>query len=663
MVNFFSRSRTAALPQLSIEDLEEFLLVISKAAILINNESRQIVAVNPKVMEISAYTRAELKSMQIEQLFNECIDAYLVARQSQREPTLPRLILLTRNGHHIPVSLHAQPLANNRPWVLLTFESVDLRKRKKIGESLLSNLLNEQLLALAVALSIADPDAALKRVLEIGETLLPESTLGAYIGQSQKPSARLVSARGPDADVLPDEVSAQDLNHLFKASLWRQGERAILTLLHQRVRTAKFAYLASSPISEPSETRAWLGFLVAGGRNTPHESTAQILNILAAFTGTIIRNTILLTHLRRSITDCQARLNTWELAKDHIRDGVIVISPSMQVVSVNPSAEYIFGYAAREIQGVAIENVLIGNKHLIPAIQNALEGTTIPNIGNATLHRRDGTIFPAELSITPLHNGDQLSGAIIIVRDISKDEQIRIHTQQLEQRALLGEVTAVFAHEVRNPINNISMGLQLLDRRFDNDHPEKERILNMQDDCQRLTALMDSVLVFSRTGNYAFVPTDAHQLLQRILKRWHPRMAHVGVEYHLQASKDLPEISGDARSLEQVFTNIISNAIQAMQENGGLLSIKLSTKNNPGGKTIVQIDFSDTGPGIPEAHIEKIFDPFYTTNPQGTGLGLAITKQIITAHRGTITVTSFPGGTIFHVQLPVATPTTETPAL
>jgi signal transduction histidine kinase len=109
--------------------------------------------------------------------------------------------------------------------------------------------------------------------------------------------------------------------------------------------------------------------------------------------------------------------------------------------------------------------------------------------------------------------------------------------------------------------------------------------------------------------------------------------------------------------LEQVFTNLISNAVEAMKDTGGTLVIKIEPKTKATGKFVLQIDISDTGPGIPKENQERIFEPFFTTSPNGTGLGLSITKQIVTAHRGSIFLTSFPGGTAFHVQLPIAHPT------
>jgi two-component system, NtrC family, sensor histidine kinase AtoS len=109
---------------------------------------------------------------------------------------------------------------------------------------------------------------------------------------------------------------------------------------------------------------------------------------------------------------------------------------------------------------------------------------------------------------------------------------------------------------------------------------------------------------------------------------------------------------GDARSLEQVFTNLISNAVEAMSKNGGTLAIRIAASDLIANRPQVEITVSDSGPGIPEEIRERLFEPFVTTKTRGNGLGLAITKRIVTAHQGTIQVNSFPGGTVFHVYLP-----------
>jgi signal transduction histidine kinase len=144
-------------------------------------------------------------------------------------------------------------------------------------------------------------------------------------------------------------------------------------------------------------------------------------------------------------------------------------------------------------------------------------------------------------------------------------------------------------------------------------------------------------------------------LVQRVLNRWRPRMVRVNIENYFKADEDLPLVKGDMRSLERVFTNLISNAVDVMSEKGGALSVRVSLKEAINQLPQIEVTVADNGPGIPDSLRERIFEPFVTGKPRGTGLGLAITKQIVTTHRGAIYVTSFPGGTVFHVELPAAT--------
>ncbi len=120
-----------------------------------------------------------------------------------------------------------------------------------------------------------------------------------------------------------------------------------------------------------------------------------------------------------------------------------------------------------------------------------------------------------------------------------------------------------------------------------------------------------------------------------------------------QLNPETPPIRGDPRSLEQVFTNLIGNAVDAMaKQGGGTLAIKVAPFNVIQNLPQVEITITDNGPGMPDEIRDHLFEPFVSNNPRGTGLGLAITKQIVTAHRGSIKVNTFPGGTVFQVILP-----------
>jgi len=152
---------------------------------------------------------------------------------------------------------------------------------------------------------------------------------------------------------------------------------------------------------------------------------------------------------------------------------------------------------------------------------------------------------------------------------------------------------------------------------------------------------------------YHMEATDLGVILTRMLERWTPRMTRVNITPYFQAEPSCPKVLGDPRALEQVFTNLVSNAVQAMTASGGTLALKMGRSDPVGMQDFVEVSVSDTGPGIPEDIREHIFEPFRTTKPQeGTGLGLAITKRIVTAHKGNISLTTFPGGTVFTVCLP-----------
>jgi signal transduction histidine kinase len=158
-------------------------------------------------------------------------------------------------------------------------------------------------------------------------------------------------------------------------------------------------------------------------------------------------------------------------------------------------------------------------------------------------------------------------------------------------------------------------------------------------------------LTYSRLET-SFVSVNLKELITYQFNLWQAKFATLNITPTFKMGQNVPNIWGDPRSLEQVFTNLISNAVDAMSGPGGNLAINVNPNNSIEGVPQVEITVSDSGPGIPDELRDRIFEPFVTHNKRkGTGLGLAITKQIITAHHGSITVKSYPGVTIFTVLL------------
>jgi PAS domain S-box-containing protein len=331
------------------------------------------------------------------------------------------------------------------------------------------------------------------------------------------------------------------------------------------------------------------------------------------------------------------------------------------VSDMNKAAEQSLGYLLGEVATHAAENILISDQPIRPALESVLRGQPFYHLDNIKLYRRNGLTFPANLQIIPINSETGMGGVIIIFQDISEREQFRILNEQLEQRALLGEVTASFAHEVRNPINNISTGLQLLEINLSSlnlppGDANLENVKRLQQDCNRLTELIKSGLNFIKPMEYKMEAIDLGKLMKNLLDRWQHRLQQNNILCQFQVESDLPLVEGDPRAIEQIFTNLIGNAIQAIQNEdttaSGTMAIKIQSLRNMGERHQVEVSVSDTGPGIPDDIRERIFEPFFTTKKGGTGIGLAIVKRIVTAHKGSISVTSVPGVTVFRVLFP-----------
>jgi two-component system, NtrC family, sensor histidine kinase AtoS len=411
------------------------------------------------------------------------------------------------------------------------------------------------------------------------------------------------------------------------------------------------ACVATSPLGQAG---ALFGLLVAGDReNVIDDQQMRMMEVISTHIGGAFHHFVLANNLKAEIMVKERFLSVRNEVLEAASEGILLVEPDFNIIQINPAAEEMLGYADREVRGQPVENVLIGPDNLMPILEDASKGIATPDMGNLSVHKRNGHSFPAHIKILPVERDGVVIAMMIFVNDVTDYEQIRIRTQQLEHRAILGEMMAVFAHEVRNPINNIFTGLQLLTSRFPDDEQIQDLINRMTQDYYRLNHLMESVLTYARASGAQNEEINLDMFIQRILDRWRPKLAKARVEAkYFKASEVIPKVYGDPRTLEQVFTNLISNAVEAMSRTGGSLTVRLAFIENYAGSPHVEVDISDNGPGIPDELKDHIFEPFVTNKSSGTGLGLAIVKNIITSHKGTIEVKSFPGGTLFQVYLP-----------
>jgi len=221
---------------------------------------------------------------------------------------------------------------------------------------------------------------------------------------------------------------------------------------------------------------------------------------------------------------------------------------------------------------------------------------------------------------------------------------------QSEKLAALGTMAAGIAHEIRNPLTSLQLFVQMMAERFD-DHEFREKFTQIvPPEIERLNRIVNDLVSFAKPAKLTREPNQINEILEKTVRLSEISFKKLNVKVVKEFS-DVPKVMADPQQIMQIFLNLIMNGAQAMP-NGGTLTVK-SYFNTVTGR--VAIDINDTGTGISEENIKKLFSPFFTTKDGGTGLGLAITRRIIEEHKGEIKVKSRVGeGTTFTVELPVA---------
>ncbi len=226
--------------------------------------------------------------------------------------------------------------------------------------------------------------------------------------------------------------------------------------------------------------------------------------------------------------------------------------------------------------------------------------------------------------------------------------------------AQMGEMTAVLAHEVRNPLASIVHGVQCLADEVSLEGEAAHHVSFILESSRGISRLLNDVLLVSRPQQVQLVPCDLVAILEGLLRYWRARAAARGVQVRTFYAENLQWPVGDPTRLEQVFVNLISNALDAMEEGGTLWIRVWPAQLSPllpelSARPVVRVAVEDTGVGIPAHQLQQIFEPFFTTRKDRTGLGLAIARRIVRDHRGKIEVESEEmRGTRFTVTLPLA---------
>jgi PAS domain S-box-containing protein len=628
--------------QLLADSLDDAVLVIS-------GDGEKILTCNHEFLLLTGYARPDIENLVPSDLIPGEAGQHALGRMLGSRPgtgiELPDIPLQTHAESISLIDILALPMGPPHHAVLLrarpASERIQQAEMKRAEQDRLRNLIQISDLILDESID------SLPSALDLARRLLLASNVGLYRVSAASPDYIL---DGELPEVFPDVLPSSALTPIHKTTVWMLGQRPEHEL-HKASRTAGLKVLRTALIGVET---AWVGILVVGWRDeaaVPPDAEA-LMKIVA----NISHVAILMSLQRANVAQSEklaAQLEAESLGQfEAVSDTLLVLDDDLQILRANPAILRLLGYQPHELSGLQIQDVLVGPEDIAATLLDAQVHEREAERSRVTLHRRDGTPIPVFLRAAPIQ-GKDFSGLLITIRDLSEQQALENQTEVLAQRALLGEVMAIFAHEVRNPINNITTGVQFAASKLGQDHPLFESLEQVKQECTRLDQLMSDVLFFARPLELKIEPIQLEELIDRILTRWKPRLAQAGIECHTSYTDDLPPASADPRSLEQVIVNLITNALQAMDD-GGTLSASIDVIESAHGD-MVELKLADTGPGIPANILDRIFDPFFTTKKDGTGLGLAISRRIINTHKGNIQVESYPdAGTVFTLSLPVS---------
>ena len=379
----------------------------------------------------------------------------------------------------------------------------------------------------------------------------------------------------------------------------------------------------------------------------------ELLETLAGYIGIALQNASLYQSLAQKITEYERLKEFNENIVESVSVGVLAVDLEDKIESWNAQMEVMYAMPRAEALGRRLADVFPAS--FMEEFYRVRQVPGINNLYKFRLGTPAGETRITNMAIAPLVTRDfNVIGRIIIVDDMTDRVDLESQLAQAEKLSSIGLLAAGVAHEVNTPLAVISSYAQMLSKQLQGDERRSALLEKITTQTFRASEIVNNLLNFSRTGSSEFTEVDVNKIVTDTLALLEHQLktAHVKVEQNLTAP--LPKIYGNTGKLQQVFLNLFLNAKDAMPA-GGTLSV--TTMNG----RAVEVQVRDTGSGIAPEHIQRIYDPFFTTKKSprqghsgGTGLGLAVTYGIIQEHAGKIHVDSRPGeGTQFTMEFPM----------
>ncbi len=380
----------------------------------------------------------------------------------------------------------------------------------------------------------------------------------------------------------------------------------------------------------------------------------ELLETVAGYIAIAIQNARLYASLEQKVSEYERLKDFNENIVESINVGVLAVDLEDRVESWNSQMEVM--YALPRWQAVTRPVSEVFPAEFVEEFYRVRQSPGIHNLYKFRLPTRAGEDRIVNVAIAPLVTRKfHVIGRLIIMDDITERMELESQLSQADKLSSIGLLAAGVAHEVNTPLAVISSYAQMLTKQLHGD-PQKSALLDkITRQTFRASEIVNNLLNFSRTSGTEFTEVDVNRIIVDTLALLEHQFKTSRIEVESELAAHLPGVQGNAGKLQQVFLNLFLNAKDAMPQGGKL---RIATQNGPA----VSVEVTDTGSGIAQEYIHRIYDPFFTTKttPQGqvgrgTGLGLSVTYGIIQEHSGKIRVESRSGeGTTFYLEFPLA---------
>ncbi len=402
-----------------------------------------------------------------------------------------------------------------------------------------------------------------------------------------------------------------------------------------------------------------IGIVMLGERSSGHiydKNEKEALQILCNQFSIALQNAQLYTEMQ----DSKIRN---EIMLEQLVNGVILADMQQKITLINHEAQRITGMNATDASG---QGIGILPSPLASIMNETLDQKTGQRHVEARLFDEDDDkkSLSIRMSTTFLVGHDQQPmGALLVFTDMTEVKSLEAQVRRSDQLSSLGTLAAGMAHEIKNPLVTIKTFTQLLPDRYDDDDFRKDFSSLVAHEVMRIDSIVNQLLGFSKPTRPNLVPMHLHGTIEQALKLTQEQMAQNEITHKQKLSATDDRILGDTKLLSQTIINLTLNAIEAIGNKG---SIVIETSNcnyrfakgndqrDAIAKHAICMQISDTGHGIPEANLQEIFNPFFTSKSEGTGMGLSVALGIVVEHHGAIEVKSQPGkGTTFYLYIPL----------